>query len=130
MSDVEKLVQQEPWRLGSGQPVNALDPTWKTERTARCDGSIRYEAGSNWWVCQKCGRCGDHDFAKAHRPINDPIVYFAQSMEEYISKREKEGVSRELATYQLFHIAGVAIRYAATVESEDLEDYVQKMVVR
>lgn len=130
MSGVEELVQQEPWRVGAGQPANALDPTWKTELTARCGGNIKREPGTDWWFCEDCGCCGNHDFAKAHRPINDPVVFFAQSMEEYISKRVAEGVSRELATRQMFHVAGVAIRYAASVKSEDLGDYVRQLVVR
>lgn len=130
MSDVEKLVQHEPWRIGAGQPKNALDPTWKTEKTARCNGDIKREPGSDWWYCTECGCCGNHDFARAHRPINDPVVYFAQSMEEFISARMKEGVSRELATRQLFHVAGVAIRYAASVKSEEIGSYIQQLVVR
>lgn len=130
MSDVEKLVQREPWRLGSGQPENALDPTWDSNRTERCNGNIKYETGSKWWYCTKCGRCGNHDFAKAHRPINDPVVFFAQSMEDYISKRRAEGVSRELATYQMFHIAGVAIRYAMAKSPDDIGDYVKQLIVR
>lgn len=130
MSDVAKLVQHEPWRVGAGQPENALDPTWDAERTARCGGDIKHEPGSDWWFCEKCGRCGDHDFARAHRPINDPVVFFAKSMEDYVAKRMEEGVSRELATRQMFHVAGVAIRYAASVKSEEIGDYVQRMVVR
>lgn len=130
MGDVATLVRDEPWRVGSGQPKNAMDPTWDPERTARCNGEISYENGTGWWVCQKCGRCGDHDFAKAHRPINNPTVFLIQSIEQYIQKREAEGVSHELATNQMFHIIGVAIRYAASVKSEDVGEYVQRLVVR
>lgn len=128
MSDVATLVQLEPWRLGAGQPKNAHDPTWKTEKTARCNGSIRYEAGSDWWVCEECGCCGNHDFAKAHRPINDPGVFYAQSMMEYITAREKEGIPRDLAIRQMLQIAGVAIRYAASVPADKTGDYIERLV--
>lgn len=130
MSDVKSIALSEPWRLGSGEPENAMDPTWDPERTARCDGQVKYETGSKWWVCEKCGRCGDHDFARAHRPIKDPVVFWAESMKAYIEAREKEGVSRELATYQLFHIAGVAIKYASTIPSDEIGNYVDQLVVR
>lgn len=127
MSDVEKLVNREPWRRGLGQPTNALDPTWNAERSVKCGGNIRHERGSSWWWCEKCGCCGNHDFAKAHRPINDPFVYLLQSVRDYVAQRKKEGVSEELAMQQMAHIAGVSIRYAAAVPPEQLADYIQKV---
>lgn len=130
MSDVEELVKREPWRLGSGQPLNALDPTWTEERSKQCGGGIEYEAGTDWWFCKKCGCCGNHDFAKKHRAINDPAVYFAQSMEDFLQRRAEEGVSREQALYQMFHVTGVALRYAGSIPSERLKDYVQQLIVR
>lgn len=129
MSDVEELVKREPWRLGAGQPLNAQDPTWTAERSERCGGDIEYTAGK-WWFCKKCGCCGDHDFAKAHRAINDPVVYFMQSVKDYVARRMEEGVPRGLAEYQMFHVAGVAIRYASSVKSEELGAYVQQLIVR
>lgn len=128
IGDVKKLVQQEPWRAGSGQPKNAADPTWRTENTARCNGDIIYVAGTTWWFCKKCGCCGDHDFAKAHRPINDPVVYFTQAINEYVEAKMKEGASRELATYQMFHIAGVVLKYAAVRGPEDLGEFIERML--
>lgn len=128
MSDVRTLVQKEPWRLGAGQPKNALDPTWNTDKTTRCNGDIAYEDGTNWWVCQKCGCCGNHDFAKAHRPINDPGVFFVESVANYVAQREQEGVSRELASKQLLHIAAVAIRYAASVKADEINGYIERLV--
>jgi hypothetical protein len=130
MSDVAALIEKEPWRLGSGQPVNALDPTWTTERSKPCGGDIEYETGTKWWWCKKCGCCGSHDFAKMHRAINDPSVYCLQSVEEYLKRREQEGISREHAIYQMFHVAGVALRYAASVPTEELASYIKQLVVR
>jgi hypothetical protein len=131
MSDViEELAKQEPWRRGQGQPANALDPTWNIERSAPCDGEIKYHAGSVWWSCEKCGYCGKHGYRGLHRPINDPQVYLIRSVISYIAQRANEGVSRAAALKQMFHIAGVAIRYAASKKTEELEDYVQQLIVR
>jgi hypothetical protein len=130
MSDVEQLAKQEPWRRGQGQPQNALDPTWTIERSSQCDGKIKYEGSSEWWSCTKCGYCGKHGYRQVHRPINHPQVYLMASVLGYIAKRAKEGVDRGLAVRQMLHVAGVAIRYAASKKSEELGDYVQQLIVR
>lgn len=131
MSDVvEELVQEEPWRRGQGQPHNALDPTWSIERSALCDGTIKYHEDSVWWSCEKCGYCGKHGYRNVHRPINHPHVYLVASVIGYIAQRAREGVSRELSIRQMLHVAGVAIRYATSKRSEELGDYVQQYIVR
>jgi hypothetical protein len=130
MSDVERITKEEPWRRGQGQPSNALDPTWNIERSAPCDGKIKYHAGSEWWECTKCGYCGKHGYRQVHRPINDPYVYLVASVLGYFAQRAKEGVSRDLSLRQMFHIAGVAIRYATSKKSDELKDYVEQLIVR
>lgn len=135
MSDVEQtskiaeVVRNEPWRRGSGQPLGALDPTWNIQRSIPCDGVISYEAGSNWWHCTKCGYCGNHGYQGVHRPINSPLTYLIASINGYLLAREKEGIPHETALEQMYHVAGVALRYAAATKSEDLGSYVQKLVL-
>ncbi len=128
MSDVEQLVKNEPWRRGQGQAQDALDPTWSIERSARCQGAVKYHEGG-WWSCE-CGYCGKHGYQHVHKPINHPHVYLVSSILGYLARRAKEGVSRELSIRQMLHIAGVAIRYASTKRSEELGDYVQQLIVR
>ena len=135
MSDVEtvintiaKLVKSEPWRRGQGQPLNALDPTWNIQRSLLCDGKITPK-GDGWWQCTKCGYCGNHTYNGVHRPINSPLVYLMSSINGYLLAREKEGVGVDAALEQIFHITGVALRYAAASRSEDLESYVQRLIV-
>jgi hypothetical protein len=129
VSKIEQLVQREPWRRGQGQSRNALDPTWSIARSVRCDGQIGYEPGSKWWFCKKCGFCGNHGYGHAHRAIHNPTVYLANSINDYLLQREREGVDAETAMEQMVHIAGVAIRYAAAKKSEDIGSYVQQLIV-
>lgn len=129
MSDViEELVKREPWRRGQGQPRNALDPTWSISRSAPCAGKVRYHAGSEWWECTQCGYMGKLSYQHVHQPINHPYVYLIASVLGYIAQRAKEGVSRDLSIRQMLHIAGVAIRYATSVKSEELKDYIERFV--
>lgn len=127
MSDVEELVKKEPWRRGQGQPINALDPTWNIERSRECTGEIDYEAGTNWWWCKKCGYCNKLSYTTRHKPIRDPFAYLMTSIDEFIKTVPLE--NRELRLRQLFHVAGVAIRYAARKSPAELEAYVQQLIV-
>lgn len=130
MSDVEELVKREPWRRGLGQPLNALDPTWNIERSIECDGGYDYYAdGSGWWFCKKCGYHGRSSY-HGHKPINDPSVFFLHSVDDFLAKRKAQGVVMETAVAQMMYIAGVVLRYAASVKPEQLGDYVQQLVVR
>lgn len=128
MSDVEELVKREPWRTGQGQPLNALDPTWNIERSVLCDGEVGYEGGTHWWFCTKCGYCSKQHITYAHQPIVSPLTYFRASMEEFLQSRREQGVDEDLANNELFHVMGVAVRYATHMRSGNLAESIQKMV--
>lgn len=132
---LQTLAQLEPWRLGKGQPRNALDPSWTPSVLNNlCDGEIDWEGGTGWWVCKKCGYVGSAYFNK-HRPVESPAFYFLHSVLFYINKRAEEPspVSPERALADVFQqmlfIAGAALRYAATQKTKDLGKYVDKLVV-
>ena len=110
--------------------MSAQDPTWNPKKTARCNGNIRYESSSSWWVCEKCGRCGDHDFARAHRPINDPAVFLLESIQFFLERRKTEGIDRNLALSQMLHVAGTALRYAAAAGAGNLDQYLKRLTAQ
>lgn len=128
---VEELVEKEPWRLGSGQPQGALDPTWTIERSLLCDGQAEYECteGSSWWWCQKCGYCSKSS-VNLHTPIQEPVQFLTESISAYLAKRQDQGVAPKLAMEQLSHVAGMAIRYATGFKTELLPRYLEQLKVR
>lgn len=138
MSDtlsLRDLAQLEPWRLGKGQPRNALDPTWTPNVLNNfCDGEINWEGDTDWWVCTRCGYVGSAHYTR-HRPVQTPAFYLLHSMLFYLKKRAQrppkappELVGAEVFKQMLF-VTGVALRYAATLRPEDLGKYVDRLVV-
>lgn len=126
---VEELVKKEPWRRGVGQPDNALDPTWNAERSLPCSGDIIAEEGTGWWWCAKCGYCGKGNI-HAHRPVQNPMLYLMERLQEYLGKRSVEGIETAEAIYQAAQIAGMAIGYAGSVKTEQLKDYLDRLKIR
>ncbi len=131
---LQELAQLEPWRLGKGQPRNALDPTWTPSVLNNpCDGEIDWEGDTEWWVCSKCGYVGSAHYTR-HQPIQTPEFYFLHSVLFYLNRRahdppkvSPEMVATEVVRQMLF-IAGVALRYAATQRPEDLGKYADRLV--
>ncbi len=132
---LQELAQLQPWRLGKGQPLNALDPTWTPSVLNNlCDGEIDWEGDTDWWVCTKCGYVGSSYYPK-HRPIQTPVFFLIHSILFFLKKRAHDPpkVAPELVTgevlKQMLFIAGVALRYAATQRPEDLGKYVDRLVI-
>jgi hypothetical protein len=134
-TSLQELAQLEPWRLGKGQPRNALDPTWEPGVLNNpCDGEIDWEGSTDWWVCTKCGYVGSAHYTR-HRPIQTPGFYFLHSILFFLNKRTHdppkvapERVAEEVIKQMLF-VAGVALRYAATLPAGDLGKYADRLVV-
>ena len=126
---VEELVTREPWRRGSGQPINALDPTWNIKRSIPCDGEIAFEDGTRWWWCKRCGYCGKHTFHQ-HVPIQDPLTFMLERIQDYMNKRVAEGVTREAAIHQMMQLAGTVIGYGSVIKTEDLRFYLDQLRIR
>lgn len=130
---VEELVVKEPWRRGSGQPINALDPTWSIKRSIPCNGEIAFEVGTDWWWCKQCGFCGKQSLkynSHFHVPVQDPMTFMLERIQQYVEKRVTEGVPREAALQQMMQIAGTAIGYGSTLKTEDLKDYLDQLRIR
>lgn len=112
---LQQLSQAEPWRLGKGQPRNALDPTWVPEQqAATCNGPVEWEPGTRWWVCQSCGYIGSA-YTTLHYPAVHPIQTFFQGLGYYMGKRAESPQPLNLRTMlkQVLFIAGATLRYAA-----------------
>lgn len=133
---LRELARQEPWRLGKGQPRNALDPTWEPSVLNNpCDGDIEWEGSTGWWVCTKCGYVGSACYTQ-HQPIQTPGYYFLHSVLYFINKRadqpiqgDPEGALADVVNQMLF-VAGVALRYAATQKPEDLSKYIDQLILK
>ena len=126
---IEEVVRREPWRLGVGQPINALDPTWSIQRSLPCEGEVAFEPGSKWWCCQACGYCGTSTIHR-HHPVQNPVTFFQERFQDYLAKRASEGVEPVAALEQALQIAGTALGYASAIKTEGLSEYLNKLVVR
>ena len=124
MSAVLKLVLKEPWRIGQGQHVNALDPSWSNIERPLCNGEIEWEGTSRWWWCRACGYCGCWTVTH-HHPIVHPLDQLMNSLQAFTQRRQDEGLTHDEALNQALHVAGVALRYAATMPADKLGDYVR-----
>ena len=128
MLSLKDLLQAEPWRSGIGFPKNALDPRWSpTIPVDFCQGEIHWEGGSGWWFCAGCGYIGSGVLVR-HRPVLDPMGYSADSQRFFIEQRIKQGVSAEDANKQMNYLLGVLLRKMATVNPEDIEGELRKMI--
>ena len=127
---LQHLSHVEPWRLGKGQPLNALDPTWvPSQQPELCRGQVQWEPGTNWWVCQACGYVGSSQ-TQLHYPAVHPMQFFMQSLGYYMAKRAEnpQPLNWRTLLMQALFIAGVALRYSAVHPS--LGQYADSMVIR
>ena len=132
-ASLQELAQLEPWRLGKGQPRNALDPTWRPSVLNNlCNGEIDWEGDTDWWVCTKCGYVGSAYWTR-HRPIQTPGFYLLHSVLFFFRKRAQRpihatptSVALEVARQMIF-VAGVALRYAAVQRPGDLGKYIDRL---
>lgn len=123
-SQLQELAAKEPWRRGYGLPVNALDPTWEPgPRDLFCKGEVDWEAGTGWWVCQKCGYIGNAT-SQLHRPAEAPLALFLDAVKFFLSKKGNS----EQAHHQMAFIAATALRYAAV--HPDLREYAARLVTK
>lgn len=132
---LQVLAQLQPWRRGKGQPRNALDPTWVPSVLDNpCEGEIEWEGDTSWWVCKRCGYVGSACFTH-HKTVVSPGLYFLHSVLFFLKRRAERPppvappqVLTEVVRQMLF-IAGAALRYAAVQRSEELGEYVDRLVV-
>jgi len=124
---VQETVSKEPWRLRQGQPANILDPAWQSQE-ALCGGEVDWEGGSRWWFCTKCGYCGSATVT-SHSIAVHPVDDVTAAIQFFMNKRLEEGLDFELAKNQLLFVAAAAIRYAATVPSSQVGQYVRDHLV-
>jgi hypothetical protein len=131
-SNIERLVNQEPWRVNQGQPKNALDPTWEGVEKQLCDGEVDFESTpdgtTGWWFCSSCGYCS-HGTSTAHAPVEHPMHYFFHSLLFYYRRRVVQGLPPTVATNQALFAAGVALRYAAVRPPDQFRGYTQTLAV-
>lgn len=124
---LEQLSRVEPWRLGKGQPRNALDPTWSPSYLDNlCGGEIQWQGGTRSWVCMHCGYVGSATVTM-HKPIQHPLVYFAHSLVFFMKHRSKAVPNSQTLIHQLLFVAGAALRYAAVQEPGGLGKFVDKI---
>ena len=113
VSQLQRLSEQEPWRLGIGLPRNALDPTWTPGIGDNlCDGEVEWEAGTRWWVCMKCGYVGSA-YNTHHKSIQHPTTYFMHSLLFFFLKGRQVQAETNTRLCQALFVAGAALRYAA-----------------
>lgn len=109
---LQQVADAEPWRLGVGQPRNALDPTWVPGlRDNLCNGDIDWEGATGWWICQSCGYIGSCSYT-GHRPVFNPLSVFLRGLSFFVSQRAVS-TPPNLLVQQMLFISGVALRYAA-----------------
>lgn len=126
-SDLYALALLEPWRVGQGRP-NALDPTWQGYEPPPCNGELYWEQGTGWWMCEECGHvsCLKHT---RHLPSICPWMFFFQSVGFFFQKRVEQGCTLSTAFNQLMFISGMASRYAATTQPEQIGAYARNLVI-
>lgn len=121
-SQLQQIVEQEPWRQGDGQPRGALDPTWEPgPDDLLCGGDVEYEPGTKWWVCQDCGYIGSA-YTQNHQRAQNPYTFLMKSVQFFMSKK---GEAKN-ALHTMAFVAGTAIRYAAV--APNLRDFIRKMI--
>lgn len=110
---LQRVAEAEPWRLGLGQPRNALDPTWVPSLSDNyCDREIEWEGATGWWVCQQCGYIGSSCFTR-HRPVYSPLGLFLRGLDFFLSKRVAHTPDPRLLLQQILFVTGVALRHSA-----------------
>ncbi len=129
MSGVDEIAAYEPWRLGQGQPKNALDPTWPGYNPDYCNGEVEWEGVTKWWWCTKCGYCGWFSRTE-HFPVETPLSYLVHSVVFFFRKRQEQGMPALPAAGQALFTAGMALRYAATMPPQELGAYATNLIPR
>ena len=128
--NVEFLVQTEPWRAGQGRPRNMLDPIWASDTLVRCESTVdqmQWEAESGWWWCRKCGHCSNLHYM-VHYVVESPKAYHELSLQQFFARRETQGFPYTDAHDQALHIAGVALRVAASKRPEEFAKLVDDIL--
>ena len=128
MHDLSTLAQLEPWRMRHGIASNALDPTWRMHEQAHCDGELWWEGTTKWWMCTKCSYTSTFSYP-VHPQAEHPVLFFIKALMAYMAKRQEQQISTSQSLYQALYVAGVALRYAATVRPEALGEYVDNNLV-
>jgi len=125
VSQVQALVDQEPWRLGIGQPRNALQLDWQPQMQF-CDGQIEWEGTSRYWWCRKCGYVGWSSYTQ-HYPIVHPVDFLTHSIAFYLQRRQSLPQPAEYGTLlnQMIFAAGCVIRGAAERPPQQLTEFLR-----
>jgi len=126
MSDIYTRVLKQPWKIGHGQPLNILDPTWGGDGAVECGGEIEWEG--RWWECTECGYCGCWQNT-THHTIDTPTEFLKKSITFFFERRSEQGMEQDEALQQAMYLAAVALRNAATMSPEKLGTYLQEHVI-
>jgi hypothetical protein len=130
-ADVKDLVKKEPWRAGQGIARNALDPLWSGVDHPMCTATIddiEWEAKSTWWWCRKCGH-GSSAHMQQHRVAQWPQQLYNRAKEHFITKRMKQGLTREQADGQVLHLQAMILKAASELQPSEVQDYVENRVL-
>jgi len=126
---IRELIQREPWRTGQGRPYNALDPTWSKKELPICRGEVVWEPGGRWWFCRECGYCSCWS-QTLHYKAEHPSVGYKRNLEFFYRRRLEQGMTREEAERQAFHIAGAALKAAAMLPPSECGRFVDEILPR
>lgn len=126
-SALYKLVTEEPWRAGLGEPLGVFDPAWQQTPEA-CDGQVDWEAGTRWWACTKCGHIG-RATVTYHIPVMHPSAYLQRALSTFVKQRTEKGLSIQTVIAQAMFTVAVALQYAATVPLTQLGNYIERHLV-
>lgn len=128
-TSLQELVRAEPWRRRIGEAKNALDPSWAPSvYDSYCPGDITFEGTSSWWTCGHCGYVGS-GYTPVHQPPRHPTAIFAEGALRFMRSRQ-ETTSLLTVVHQMFYVAGVALRHAASLPPAELERFIDSMVTR
>jgi len=124
---LQAIAEREPWRLGIGYDVNALDPTWNPNQRNVCRGPIRYEQGTQWWICESCGRISKSQFLE-HKPVVHPAYFFFESLARFYAAKAGQHVDPVTASLQAMFLTGLALRYGALQLPGQTADFANQVI--
>lgn len=119
-TNVQFIVQTEPWRGGQGSPSSSIDPIWANDTVTQCEATvddIEWQLGTTWWWCRRCGKCSNLQYLE-HYIVEAPKQYYDLSLEQFLKRRETQGFPSAEAEDQALYIMGVALRVAASKRPE------------
>lgn len=108
-----------------------VDPLWaKDTLLIKCEATtddLMWEATSDWWWCKLCGHCSNM-YHITHYIAEVPKTYYDLSLAQFLTRRGTQGLPERCAEEQACHVAGVALRVAASKRPEEFAKLVDSIL--